>query len=222
MKLEKGHIPLYYQTEQILREKISSGEITHDRPISTEAALCKEYGVSRITVRQAFASLTNDGLVRRIPRKGTCLSQGNPREGIVHYFSDIDGLVQLASKANNRITYRQLTLPTKKIASLLNLNSGQKAFRIRGIRSLKDLPMCYFIIHLPSEFAHSLAGESLRRGAILTILEQNSGVPAQKVRRVISASRADGRTARFLGLKEGSRCFNLKGFIMLPTEEPSR
>ena len=72
-KLERGGIPLYYQLEQILRGKITSGEISPDEPFPTESELCEQYGVSRAVVRQAFASLMNDGLIYRIPGKGTFL-----------------------------------------------------------------------------------------------------------------------------------------------------
>jgi len=220
MKLPRNHIPLYYQIEQILRGKISSGDISRDRPLPTEAALCKEYGVSRSTVRQAFAPLINDGLVSRVPGKGTYLSQGNSGAKTFHYFTDIEGLVELAEKANNKTNYRGLVLPAKKIASLLNLGPGQKAFCIRGIRFLNNLPLCYFIIHIPSEFAHFFEGEELKSGAILTILENKSGMRVQKVRQTISASNADERAARFLGIEQGDPVLQFERVHYVANERP--
>ena len=220
MKLPRNHIPLYYQIEQILREQISSGDISRDEPLPTETQLCEEYGVSRSTVRQAFASLINDGLVSRVPGKGTYLSQGNSEEKTFHFFTDIEDLVGLAEKANNKVTYHGQVVPAKKIALLLSLGPGQKTLRICGIRFLRNLPLCYFIIHVPSEFAHFFNGEDLKSGAILTILENKSGMVARKVRQTISATKADKRAARFLGIAPGDPVLQFERVHYLINDRP--
>ena len=51
------NVPLYYQLENVLREKISSGSFQDGERMPTELELIEEYGVSRITVRQALKSL---------------------------------------------------------------------------------------------------------------------------------------------------------------------
>ena len=68
-------IPLYYQLETILRRKILSGDYKPDTPLPSEDMLAEEYQVSRITVRQALASLEQDGLVLRQRGKGTFVSE---------------------------------------------------------------------------------------------------------------------------------------------------
>ncbi len=58
-----SRIPLYYQLENVLREKITSGSYGDGEQLPTEIELIEEYGVSRITVRQALAALAEDGLI---------------------------------------------------------------------------------------------------------------------------------------------------------------
>jgi len=69
--LKEKAIPLYYQLETILRRRILSGEFPLDTPLPSEEALGQEYDVSRITVRQALASLEREGLILRRRGKGT-------------------------------------------------------------------------------------------------------------------------------------------------------
>src|SRR5262245_7653933 len=64
-------IPLYYQLENLLREKIHSGEFRVGERLPTENDLIKHYGVSRITVRQALAALTQAGVIERRQGRGT-------------------------------------------------------------------------------------------------------------------------------------------------------
>ena len=80
MRLKRDQIPLYYQLQQLLRKKILSGVLPLDVPLPTENELCKEYSVSRTTVRQAFAALKNEGLIFRIPGKGTYIAANKPND----------------------------------------------------------------------------------------------------------------------------------------------
>src|SRR4030042_217823 len=64
-------ISLYYQLENILREKINSGEYGPGDLFPTEEQLIDLYKISRITVRQALAALEMDGLITRKRGKGS-------------------------------------------------------------------------------------------------------------------------------------------------------
>ena len=66
-------VPMYKQVLNILNEKISSGELKPGDKLPSEAALIKEYGVSRITIRAAITELGEEGLLARSPGKGTCV-----------------------------------------------------------------------------------------------------------------------------------------------------
>jgi GntR family transcriptional regulator len=63
-------LPLYAQVKRQLRSVILAWPTDDDR-FHTEQALCKIYGVSRATVRQAVAELEGEGLLRRQQGSGT-------------------------------------------------------------------------------------------------------------------------------------------------------
>lgn len=56
-------IPLYGQLASVLREKIRNGEWEIGMALPALPAICEEYGVSRVTVRQALQLLADEGLV---------------------------------------------------------------------------------------------------------------------------------------------------------------
>jgi DNA-binding LacI/PurR family transcriptional regulator len=62
---------LYVQIEQALRRDMASGALHAGQALPTEAALCRQFRVSRSTIRQALGRLERDGLVTRIRGKGT-------------------------------------------------------------------------------------------------------------------------------------------------------
>ncbi len=62
--------PVYLQVEENLRSDILSGKYKKGDYIPAEAQLCKEYDVTRATVRNALTRLINDGLITSVKGKG--------------------------------------------------------------------------------------------------------------------------------------------------------
>lgn len=68
---------LYETIYTELKKRINSGEFNNGKLLPTEKSLQEEFGVSRITVKQAYNKLSQEGLITRIAGKGTVLSNGN-------------------------------------------------------------------------------------------------------------------------------------------------
>jgi GntR family transcriptional regulator / MocR family aminotransferase len=64
-------IPLYRQIEIFLRENIHSGALAADTRLPSSRELAQELGVSRITVKNAYAELESDGLIASREGSGT-------------------------------------------------------------------------------------------------------------------------------------------------------
>ncbi|MGV2644668.1 GntR family transcriptional regulator, partial [Clostridium perfringens] len=67
-------IPLYQHIVNALTAQIESGELQAGDPLPTEAAISKEYNVSRITSKRALTELENAKLIYRIQGKGSFVS----------------------------------------------------------------------------------------------------------------------------------------------------
>src|ERR1700730_4277230 len=60
---QASYEPVYRQLARILRDQIQTGELRPGAALPSEAALSQTFGVGRDAVRDALASLRNDGLV---------------------------------------------------------------------------------------------------------------------------------------------------------------
>lgn len=68
---------LYETIYNELKRRILSGEFDNGKLLPTEKTLQQEFNVSRITAKQAYTKLSEEGLITRIPGKGTVLSNEN-------------------------------------------------------------------------------------------------------------------------------------------------
>lgn len=63
--------PLYLQIADILRERMTSGQIPPGGKLPTESELMEEFGVARGTVRAAIKVLRDEGIAVAKPARGT-------------------------------------------------------------------------------------------------------------------------------------------------------
>ncbi len=63
--------PLHAQLKELIQETIASGRLQPGDKLPTEQELCRHFGVSRTPVRQALLELVQEGLLVRIPGRGT-------------------------------------------------------------------------------------------------------------------------------------------------------
>ena len=110
-----------------LRREVIDGAYV-DIGFPTESELCKRFGVSRFTVREALRSLTADGLIARKRGSGTVIQPATARGGALHQpLSNVAEILQYAR--NTRTTFELVgdaPLP-RGIAQQLDLVAGLAA-----------------------------------------------------------------------------------------------
>ena len=76
------HSPLYMQVRDRLLEQIQGGDIPPNGKLPSEHEICREFEVSRTTARLAVEDLIQQGLVIRLPGKGSFVRDEQPHEDI--------------------------------------------------------------------------------------------------------------------------------------------
>ncbi|MBS2539670.1 GntR family transcriptional regulator [Catenulispora sp. NF23] len=66
--------PLYERIEKQLRRRLTTAD--DGDPFPSEPQLAEEFGVSRMTVRAALAGLERDGMLERVPGRGSFVRKG--------------------------------------------------------------------------------------------------------------------------------------------------
>jgi GntR family transcriptional regulator len=192
--------PRYHTIEQALRQRIKA--LPAHAPLPSEAELCTEFGVSRMTARGAVTRLVTDGLVYRESGRGTFVAppSSNRRADVLVRFSD-------EMRRRGRVpTYRLLVGRTRTATSdeaeQLRLDAMGQVVEVRRVLHADGIPVALDAAVLPGSLAAVLETD-LATSSLHGALEGMGRVPTRGHATVIAAS-ATPEEAELLGVPPNS------------------
>jgi GntR family transcriptional regulator len=195
----------YLRVRDYLRSLVTH-ELTVGDTIPSERLLCEQFGVSRMTVRQAVDALVVEGLLAREQGRGTFVAP-----------MKVDLEVRLASfgeemqrrgmAPSSKVLAAEVVAATPDIADALDILPGERVFSLYRVRFADGEPMAIEQTWLPSQLVpglfdsavpDSIYGELRRRG-----LEPDWGEDT------VAATEADAQDAELLRIPVGKAVLRL-------------
>lgn len=198
----KNGIPLYLQILQNLKEKIESGEWSEGTMIPTEKELCKEYNVSKITVREAIKILVKDGMLSRTPGKGTFVTQPKLEQKLNRFFSFSGWAKQQGLESASRLLKVETQKCDKHIAKHLKIDPGENITRIERLRLGSNEPLMFETIWVTSHLCPNLHLQDLSNLSLNDIITNVYKIPLVRAVESIESSIADEYVARLLEVEK--------------------
>jgi GntR family transcriptional regulator len=224
LSLEKKNIPLYVQLEQIIKSKITTGELMPGEQIPTEKDLAETYRVSSITARQAVLNLVQEGLLLRKQGKGTFVQKGVVSTKNILTLSIKGGIKDvvpegLASQKVEVLDKGRVSI-SKRIAEALETGAEQEIMLIRRMRSENGIPISYIKNYLPLEIGQKIEEEDLLSFPMLHILRSKLGLRLKTGVQYIVAVVADYEIASALSVSISSPALYLETIIYAEGRKP--
>jgi GntR family transcriptional regulator len=209
-----SRIPLYYQLENVLREKITSGAYAGGGRIPTETELIEQYSVSRITVRQALQALADEGLIERRQGRGTYVAERKSAKrkftGKIHLTGSLDELIAMGMGTPVKVLEMNLVEADTHEAELLQLKVGTPIYRLKRLRINENKPFGLIINYLPEEIGSQLTVAELSSGALLHTIESKLGYKLENARQEIKAELSDPYVANLLDIRVGTALLSIE------------
>lgn len=206
-------VPLYYQLAGVLREHILSGRFSTGDRIPTEAELVSEYGVSRITVRQALHSLEQEGLVRREVGRGTFVNEHRSFKGELKVEGSLDDLISIGLFTSVKLLSVRAVTATRDDAEALGVKVGSQLTRCARLRYWHGDPYCHIVVDLPEAIGKRLTKRDFQ-GSILRALEDRLKIHIRDAQQTVRASLADAALARLLETRIGAPLLSIDRLVM--------
>lgn len=197
-------VPLYYQIENILRERIAVGRYSLHEPFATEAQLIEEFQVSRITVRTALAALAQDGLISRRRGKGTIVAGKVQHRAPTRLRGFIEDILTMVQKSEVKVLDFDFVNASTPILNSLRLKLGERPLRVEKIRLIDNEPFSHVLNYVPPGIAKRIRRKKMEKFPLLQILESEFGIRAESGGQEITASIADPRLASLLNVMVGA------------------
>jgi len=207
--LVRSPVPLYFQIANQLEARMVSGEWVPGALLPSEKALASQYGVSLITVRGAMRMLADQGLISRLPGKGTVVRE--PNSGAVWELGWLSELISTVMPSRLELRSMGSVNASAWVAQRLGLVRGEPVHFMRTVRlavQRDDEPFMTTDIYHPlaigsllrkSDFATRTAQSKL----VIQTVEDRCGIKVAGVRQTMTAELANREDARLLGILTG-------------------
>jgi GntR family transcriptional regulator len=134
-----GTAPLYVRIERSLRTRLAAA--APGDPLPSEPALAAEFGVARMTVRAAIDKLAADGLVERIPGRGTFARSAPTARPAGTLMSFNDEIRAWGKVPTSRLISAGLRPATADERAALELLPDSQIVSIERVRLADDVPV---------------------------------------------------------------------------------
>ena len=209
--------PLYKQLMQRIRSDITAGAYPAGERIPGEQALCKVYGVSRVTVRKALNEIVREGLLVRRQGKGTFVAQEKIKRDLGHITSFSDACAQIGQTAQTRLIERKLEAATEDDRRKLHLPKDASVLSICRLRLVGDEPVMLEYNRFPASLSFLEAGPM--SDSLYVLLAANGLVPS-RAQNDISLGHASGQVGKLLGTKDGDALLRLDQVVYDQHDQP--
>ncbi len=197
-------VPLYAQIYQALRRAIDEGEISPGSPVPSERELSEDYGVSRMTARQALRALRHEGLVFRERGLGTFAAKRKVDVHTRNLIGFTEDMRQRGHKPSSKLIHFSRVAASPDTSETLGIEPGDEIFRLERLRLADGTPMAYETNYIPAGLCPDLDKFDLQKESLYRVLEDFYGVRMHRAEEVLEAALALRREAQLLSIKEKS------------------
>jgi GntR family transcriptional regulator len=178
-----GYQPQYRQIEQALRERVAA--LPPGAKLPSDTDLCAEFGVSRMTARNAMERLAADGLIRREPGRGSFVTAPPAHRRANRLMTFSQEMRRTGRLPRSRLLARVVRPATGPEAAILGVPPRQSVVYLRRLRLAEAV--------MAADLTTGSLHEALGRGGFM--LYRGTGT--------ISAAVATAEDAHLLDIQDG-------------------
>lgn len=193
--------PIYLQLREVVRTKIEEGEYAPGMAIPSENSLADQYGINRLTVRNAIDALVHEGLLLRVQGKGVFVVGDKVERDL----DTLGGFTQTMHDKKRtpriKVISKSLRKAGASLGSTLGIDPDENVYYIKRICYADDAPFSLEEVYIPYSVVPKLEGIDL---SVFTIYEvyEFYGIKLKEAYQTLDIAKLNQKDARMLGLTD--------------------
>ncbi len=200
-QFSERHGTLYAQVASVIRQRVRSGVWAAGQQIPTLEELEREFGVARVTLRQALSLLESEGLIWRGRGRGTFVTD----KGALEWFKLETSRDQLVHSLEGNWS-KMIAVDSADSVPYLEPGDGEAARAYRHMRRVHGAGASAYALvdmHLDRRL-YARAPKRFDTEMIIPVLDALPGVEIADIRQTLTIGTADHEVAEHLGVPIGS------------------
>lgn len=212
-------VPIYIQIHDKIKEDIEKGVWAIGDRLPSERELALKFNVSRMTLRQAIQTLSDEGILERKIGSGTYVARKKVQEKMTGTTSFTDIMLSQNRVPSSRTVSYFVAKPSSSEMEKLQLTAEDSILRMERIRFADDVPICFEIASIPYSMVSEYSKPEITNSLYKT-LEEKGGNKIGHANQTISAMLASEQIAEYLEIKRGDAILRLRQISYLENGQP--
>jgi GntR family transcriptional regulator len=192
----ESHVPKYSQIADIFRQRIARGVWQKGLRLPANEVLAAEFGVSRVTIRQAVDLLSRDGVIEAQQGRGTFVKGAVKQDRWLKVETTLSDLAEMYRDTSPEI----INISESRTDAPLFPEDGKPAAKyvfMRRLHSRNKQPYCVISIYL-DEKVFRKHPKRFRNETVIPILNDLRDPAIASARQTLTIGTADLEAARLL------------------------
>lgn len=202
-------LPVYIQIHDKIKNDIEHGVWKIGDRLPSERELSIQFGVSRMTLRQAIQTLADEGILERKIGSGTYVARKKVQEKMTGTTSFTDIMLSQNRVPSSRTVSYYVAKPSSSEMEKLNLKEHDQIVRMERVRFADDLPICFEVASVPYSLVDQYSKTEITNSFYKT-LEEKGGNKIGRANQTVSAMLASEQIADYLKIKRGDAILRLR------------
>ena len=213
--------PLYLQLKERLKLQIQSGAYPAGGRLPSERELAHQYGISRLTARQALQTLIADGLAYSQIGKGTYVSAPKIDDQLQFLTSFSELMRRRGMTPSSRVIRASVEPVDDFVTSQLQIPAGTPVIVLRRVRLADGEPLALETACLVEQMCPGiLGGRDFSRESLYEVLRRDYGVILVRANEVIEARLPDAHEHLLLELERHMPVLSISRLTFTERGEP--
>ncbi len=204
----------FNQVKTHMLNYISQNNLKRNDQLPSEASIAKDLGVSRNTLREAYVTLENEGVIVRRHGIGTFVAQPPYIQDSLNEFSPFAQIIQAVGYTPDfRTLLTEIIEAPPEVSDVLKLKSNTSVRYIERIVLADQKPVIYVEDYLPSEIDLQITGWDTFKGNLVEVLTKTLNTPLHQIQSYIRAQALPAAISEYFELPVGTPILGVRSTI---------